>query len=195
LKIGVVLMVILLRRKHHVFVAVQKNGQTSAPCQHNKKHGRKQLHAFHQSFFDAGTSTCRRKTLSFFPDSIIAGDEGGPAAAAAVAKNDDDDGNDGDGMGRGEKKTVVGGGSCTRTRNVMCSVCAGGPCIEALAARCCRIVEGAGDGDGGAVWRRRGGRGADAGAAQLLQLHLLGGILLMASMVAGTMGSTSILGR
>ena len=186
-------MVILLRRKHHVFVAVQKNGQTSAPCQHNKKHGRKQLHAFHQSFFDAGTSnnTCQRKTLSFFPDSsIIAGDEGGPAAAEV-----DDEGNGGDGMGRGEKKTVVGGGSCTRTRNVTCSVCAGGPCIEALTARCCRIVEGAGDGDGGAVWRRRGGRGADAGAAQLLQLHLLGGILLMASMVAGAMGSTSILGR
>ena len=65
--------------------------------------------------------------------------------------------------------------------------CTGGPCIEALAARCCRIVEGAGNGDGGAVWRHRGGRGADAGAAQLLQLHL-GGILLMASMVAGAMG-------
>jgi len=87
LKIGVVLMVILLRRKHHVFVAVQKNGQTSAPYQRNKKHGRKQLYAFHQLFFDAGTSnnTCQRKTLSFFPDSIMAGDEGGPAAAAAVA--------------------------------------------------------------------------------------------------------------
>jgi hypothetical protein len=99
------------------------------------------------------------------PFFLIAGDEGGPAAAAAVAKNDDDDGNNGDGRGRGENKTVVGGGSCTRTRNVTCSVCAGRPCIEALTARCCRIVEGAGDGDGGAVWRRRGGRGADAGMA------------------------------
>ena len=135
------------------------------------------------------------KHCSFFLTASSRGTRGGRRLQQRWQKNDDDDGNGGDGRGRGEKKTVVGGGSCTRTRNVTCSVCAGGPCIEALAARCCRIVEEAGDGDGGAVWRRRGGRGADAGAAQLLQLHLLGGILLMASMVAGTMGSTSILGR
>ena len=118
-------MVILLRRKHHAFVAVQKNGQTLAPYQRNKKHGRKQLHAFHQLFFDAGTSnnSYQRKTLSFFPDSIMAGDEGGRRLQQRWQKHDDNDGNGSDGRGRGEKKTIVGGVSCTRMKNVTCSVC------------------------------------------------------------------------
>ena len=125
MKIGVVLMVILLRRKHHAFVAVQKHGQTLAPYQRNKKHGRKQLHAFHQLFFDAGTSnnTCQRKTLSFYLTASWQGTRGGRRLQQRWQKHNDNDGDNGDGRGRGEKKMVVGGGSCTQMKNVTCSVC------------------------------------------------------------------------
>jgi len=124
----------------------------------------------------------KEKHCPFFLTASWQGTRGGRRLQQRWHKHDGNDGDDGDGRGRGEKKTVVGGGSCTQMK----------PCIEALAARCCCIVEGQGTGMEGQCGVA--GEGGGCGGGPTSSAHL-GGILLMASMVAGAMGSTSILGR